>query len=208
MRPTTAESSSVSADVVDEADAVGLGRVELLARDHVAVRHARSHRADHVRADHRRDDAEPHLAQPERRVLRSAIAMSHAATSPTPPPRTAPRTQAIVGFFSVWSVCSIRAVARARFQVLRARGPRARLHVLDIGAGAEILSRAGQHDGAHLGVGFQLLERGGQRVHHLGIERVVNLGPVEHHRGIAVGVDLGEDFLAHDSSRCGRRRPL
>ena len=37
-------------------------------------------------------------------AVRAAIAMSHAATSPSPPPRTAPCTQAMVGLLMLYSV--------------------------------------------------------------------------------------------------------
>ena len=34
-------------------------------------------------------------------------------------------------------------------------------------------------------------------LHHFRVEGVVHFGPVEHHGGIAVGVDLRQDFVAH-----------
>ena len=40
----------------------------------------------------------------------AATAMSHAATRPTPPAKAAPCTRAMVGFFSVYKVCSMVAI--------------------------------------------------------------------------------------------------
>jgi hypothetical protein len=38
----------------------------------------------------------------------------------------------------------------------------------DVGAGGEHLIGAGDHDAAHLGIRIARLDRGGERLHHLG----------------------------------------
>ncbi len=56
----------------------------------------------------------PSFTSERRNVARrEAMAMSHAATTPQPPPRTAPRTQATVGLSSVYKAWNMRAEASA-----------------------------------------------------------------------------------------------
>ena len=70
----------------------------------------------------------------------------------------------------------------------------------DVGAGCEHLVGAGDHDAAHLRVGVEALDRGGELLHQLGRERVARLGPVQPAER-DVGVDRGLDQLGHRLTR-------
>ncbi len=59
--------------------------------------------------------------------------------------------------------------------------------LLKIGARAEALAGAGQHDGAHLGVDVAFAQRAGQLNHHGRTERVALAGIVERDRRYAAG---------------------
>ena len=77
-------------------------------------------------------------------------------------------------------------------------GEAALAHRLDVGAGGEDLVGAGDHDAAHLRVGVEPLELGGELLHHLRREGVARLGPVEpQQRDVAVARAL--DQLGHQS---------
>ena len=67
--------------------------------------------------------------------------------------------------------------------------------VPDVGARAEVAARAGEHDGAHFGVGAQLAQRGGQRVGGRRVDGVLGQGPVEREDGDAAFA-LQQDAVA------------
>ena len=52
----------------------------------------------------------------------------------------------------------------------------------EVAAGAERSARAGDHDPAHGSVGGGVVERAGERVAQLGVDRVAPIGPVEDER--------------------------
>jgi hypothetical protein len=80
--------------------------------------------------------------------------MSQAQASP-PPPSAAPCTRASVGFGHSAMRASMAAKRRVG-EVVVLRGGRGALHPLQVGAGAEVLAGAGQHDGPHAGVAPEL----------------------------------------------------
>ena len=81
-----------------------------------------------------------------------------------------------------------------RGRVVEGLGEAALAHRLDVGAGGEDLVGAGDHDAAHLGVGVEPLQLGGEPLHHLRRERVARLGPVEAQQG-DVAVERALDQL-------------
>src|SRR5690606_15233234 len=87
----------------------------------------------------------------------------------------------------------------------RALRPRWRrgLGPAEAGAGAEVaVAGAGQHDGAHADGGRQLVERVGQAVPHLAVQRVAGVRPVDGDGGDAAVVHLA----AHAVDPCSRAR--
>ena len=67
--------------------------------------------------------------------------------------------------------------------------------------GGEDLVGAGDDDAAHLGVGVEPLELGGELLHHLRRERVARLGPVEPQQGDVAVVDRDLDQLGQRLTR-------
>ena len=62
-----------------------------------------------------------------------------------------------------------------------ARGAARLAHRLEVGAGAELAARAGQHRDGQRVVGVEAPERVGQRVRGRAVDRVRHLGPVDRH---------------------------
>ena len=76
----------VLGDLVDEADPERRRRVEPLAGEEVAAGRRRADLRQHHRRDHRRDDPEPHLGEPEDRVLGGDRDVGAGDVRPEPPP--------------------------------------------------------------------------------------------------------------------------
>ena len=111
-------------------------------------------------------------------ALSAAMAMSQAATRPTPPPSAAPLTMAITASGTRRGAQHQLERARVGAVALLVVG-RGALHPVEVGAGREALAGAGQHDGAHGGVLAQRLEGVRQVRDQRLVERVVELRPVQ-----------------------------
>ena len=183
-------------DVVDQADAESLRHVELLAGEHVAMRVALADRGDHVGTDHGRDDAELHFRQPESGVARG----DGDVAGGDQPDAAAAHRAAHAGngrFPELVERIKHAGSLLCGFEVLLRRECRTFLHVLNVRSGAEALAGADDHDSAHFGIGLELFQRRGERLDHLGVERVMHFRTVEHHRCVAVPVDLRDNLFAH-----------
>ena len=121
--------------------------VEALAREEVAPRRARADLRERERRDHRRDDPELHLGEREDGVARRDRDVGR-ATSPAPPPSAYPCTRATTGAGHTSIASSIRRSAFASATFSSTDKPTRRTHPLDVGARAEHLPGAGEHDGA------------------------------------------------------------
>ena len=89
------------------------------------------------------------------------------------------------------------AAPEAGRRVVERLGEGALGHRPDVGAGGEDLLGAGDHDAAHLGVGVEPLELGGDLLHHLRRERVARLRPVQPQQRDVEVVDRGLDVAGH-----------
>ena len=136
----------------------------------------------------------------------AAIAMSQAATRPTPPPNAAPCTRATVGFPIPASVASIvaSAVASATFSAW----PYAAIFFIQfkIGAGAKVPALAQQDDGAHRVIGVERGQLAGELRDQRRVERVVDVGPRErdHRHRVAL---FDDQRLVDRANRCRLARP-
>ena len=126
-----------------------------------------------------------------------AMRMSHAHARQKPPPIAAPLIAPITG----WCILRIAVITSSRSSSApRDRGDgqtvdvRHDAGVLEVGARAEPVTRAGEHDDAHVVVVAERLERLAQRDHHVERHRVHPLGTVQRHeRDVRAGlVDLDE----------------
>ncbi len=178
------------ADLVDEAHAMGLGRIEALGGDEVAPGGLLAHRADHVGTDGARQQAELRLGQAEVHALGRHQHVAH---------RRQPHAAGIAVALDAADHRQGAAVDGPE-HVREARGVGVvllpgvvghRAHPVQVGTGAEGLAVSAEHHGAQAGL---LSERGeGQR--QLGdgfvVECVAHLGAVEEHPGDgAVALDI------------------
>ena len=124
----------------------------------------------------------------------AATTMSQTAARPAPPPSAAPWMRPMTGFgqLSIARNMSLMRSASATFasnaQIER------RAHPVDVGAAAEHLALAREHDGADVVGGGDSRERLVKLRDDLGVERVAHLGARERDAGDARRRRLGERF--------------
>jgi hypothetical protein len=164
---------------MDEAEPQRLVRVEGLGGQHVAARGALADRADDIGADHRRDQAKPHLRDREARALRGDrdVAARHEPASARDR-RAMHRRDGRLG----------QLVERAHqpgqrlgvAPVLLLRIERHALHPVEVRAGGEAPALAREDDDTHAWIGLEAEQRLGERRDERVVERVVELGPIQH----------------------------
>ena len=159
-------------DLADEADAERDIGPEALARQDVAARGARADLREHERRDDRGDDPELDLGEAERRALvrdRDVCAgrePAPAAEAVALDPRHDRRGAAVDGREHLVEPERV-------LDVLLVREVDRRALPLDVGARAEALALAGEHDSARVA---DVRERLRQLADQLGVERVAPLG--------------------------------
>ncbi len=185
---------------MDEADRERLGGANPRRRQRQAARVALADRVQHVRTDRRRQDAELRLADGEARVVGGDRDVAGAGEADAAAERGALDARDGRLRAGVDSAQHRRELARVVEVPFDRRLARA-LHPVEVGAGAEVLAVAGEHDHAHAVVGAEPREGRVEFGDHLFVERVVDVRP--RHRDLRdagpARVDAQRFGLAHRS---------